>query len=111
MTILKQSSEGVTHENMKGGSDKATFYYDPIPDDDGAITMSSCIELEPGASIGFHEHSDDEEVYAIISGKGLFTDGTTEMEVNPGDILLTRRGMPHSLKTLEILTWCFCYHS
>lgn len=98
MTILKQSSEGVTRENMKGGSGKATFYYVPIPDDDGAITMASRIELEPGASIGFHEHSDDEEVYAIVSGKGVFTDGTTETEVNPGDILLTRKGMSHSLK-------------
>ena len=86
MTILKQSSEGVTRENMKGGSGKATFYYVPIPDDDGAITMASRIELEPSASIGFHEHSDDEEVYAIVSGKGVFTDGTTETEVNPGDI-------------------------
>ena len=86
MTILKQSSEGVTRENMKGGSGKATFYYVPIPDDDGAITMASRIELEPGASIGFHEHSRRRSIRHSI-GKGVFTDGTTETEVNPGDIL------------------------
>jgi len=98
MAILKQSNERVVRENMRGGIGKVAFYYIPIPDDKGAITMASRIELEPGASIGFHEHTDDEEVYAIISGKGLFSDGRTEIEVNPGDILLTRKGMSHSLK-------------
>ncbi|SDY12421.1 Cupin domain-containing protein [Acetomicrobium thermoterrenum DSM 13490] len=98
MAILKQSNEVVVRENMKGGSGKASFYYVPIPDDEGAVKMASRIELEPGASIGFHQHIDDEEVYAILSGRGIFTDGTTEVEANPGDVFLTRKGESHSIK-------------
>jgi len=100
MTILKQSSEQVIRENMRGGKGKIAFYYVPIHDDKGAIKMASRIELDPGASIGLHEHTDDEEVYAIMSGKGLLTDGSTEIEVNPGDILLTRKGMTHRITNI-----------
>ena len=37
------------------------------------LAMASRIELEPGASIGLHKHETDEEVYAIVSGNGVYT--------------------------------------
>ena len=57
--------------------------------------------LPKGASIGLHKHSNNEDVYIIISGKGLFTDSNgTEIEVGPGDITIARPGQSHALKNI-----------
>jgi mannose-6-phosphate isomerase-like protein (cupin superfamily) len=54
--------------------------------------------LPVGASIGFHRHQDDEEIYIIREGRGLYVknDGTS-VPVAPGDVTLTRSGEGHSL--------------
>lgn len=53
--------------------------------------------LDPGASIGEHRHDTDEEIYAILSGRGVMkTDGESQ-PVGPGDVCLTRRGHSHDL--------------
>ena len=45
------------------------------------------LTLPPGASIGLHKHDNNEDVYIIISGKGIFTDSNgKETEVKAGDI-------------------------
>ena len=67
--MLKNKDEGVKAEKL-GGSGKGCAMRFPveIPDNDGAFTMTTRIELEPGASIGYHLHGDNEEVYFIMSG-------------------------------------------
>lgn len=53
--------------------------------------------IEPGASIGEHMHTVDEEIYFIVEGSGrMVIDGQT-WEVGPGDMCLTRRGHRHAL--------------
>lgn len=53
--------------------------------------------LEPGASIGEHTHSNDEEIYVILSGSGTMkVDGKVET-VGTGDVCLTRHGHSHDL--------------
>jgi uncharacterized cupin superfamily protein len=53
--------------------------------------------VEPGASIGEHEHKRDEEVYIILDGRGMMRVDGVEHEVGPGDVCLTRSGHTHSL--------------
>ena len=53
--------------------------------------------LKPGSGIGLHEQHED-EIYYVLSGKGVMTlDGKT-VEVTPGTAVLTRTGSSHSLK-------------
>ena len=53
--------------------------------------------LKPGSGIGHHVQNED-EIYYVLSGRGLITlDGKTE-EVGPGTAILTRTGSSHSLK-------------
>jgi mannose-6-phosphate isomerase-like protein (cupin superfamily) len=53
--------------------------------------------LKPGSGIGLHEQHED-EIYYVLSGKGVMTlDGRT-VEVTPGTAVLTRTGSTHSLK-------------
>jgi mannose-6-phosphate isomerase-like protein (cupin superfamily) len=56
------------------------------------------LTIPPGASIGLHEHTDNEDAYIIISGTGEFagTDGTP-LPVGEGDITIARPGQKHSL--------------
>ncbi len=54
--------------------------------------------LPVGASIGFHIHEKDEEIYIITRGRGLYTDNDkTTHSVVPGDLTLTRQGEGHGL--------------
>lgn len=53
--------------------------------------------LKPGSGIGLHEQKED-EIYYVLSGRGVMTlDGKT-VEVSPGTAVLTRTGSSHSLK-------------
>jgi mannose-6-phosphate isomerase-like protein (cupin superfamily) len=53
--------------------------------------------LKPGSGIGLHEQGED-EIYYVLSGKGVMTlDGKT-VEIAPGTAVLTRTGSTHSLK-------------
>ncbi len=53
--------------------------------------------LKPGSGIGYHEQKED-EIYYVLSGRGVMTvDGKT-FEVTPGTAVLTRPGSSHGLK-------------
>lgn len=54
--------------------------------------------LEPGATIGEHKHEDDEEIYVILSGRGVMRIDGVDREVGQGDICLTRAGHSHDLR-------------
>ncbi|TXK83806.1 cupin domain-containing protein [Paenibacillus sp. N3.4] len=56
------------------------------------------IEIPPGASIGYHKHKDDEEMYILLAGRGLMTvDGETK-EVKAGDTILNKPFGSHGLQ-------------
>ncbi len=65
--------------------------------------------LAPGASIGFHIHENDEEIYMILKGRGLFTDNDKKTHpVGPGDLSITRKGEGHALANTgdDVLSFC-----
>lgn len=60
------------------------------------------IVLEPHASIGYHLHKEDSEIYHIISGYGQFQDADGEMkDVGPGDCCIITKGQSHGLVNLQ----------
>jgi uncharacterized cupin superfamily protein len=54
-------------------------------------------EIPPGASIGLHRHTGDEEVYVILEGEGLYSDDGREVKVRRGDVCIVRDGQSHAL--------------
>ncbi len=58
------------------------------------------LSLHAYASIGNHKHTGDEEIYFIISGRGIMVVDGEEREVGPGDIVLTQSGSSHALRNL-----------
>ncbi len=54
--------------------------------------------LKPGAAIGYHEQKED-EIYYVLSGRGVMTIDGKAFDVTPGSAVLTRPGSSHGLKT------------
>ena len=55
--------------------------------------------LPPGTSIGFHKHENNEEVYFIISGEGIYIDTEgTRHAVKTGDAAFCYKGESHALE-------------
>ena len=64
-----------------------------------AIKEIGWLTLPVGASIGLHRHDSNEDVYIIVSGKGVFTDGNgKETAVGARDVTVARPGQSHALK-------------
>ncbi|KRG46852.1 rhamnogalacturonan acetylesterase [Stenotrophomonas panacihumi] len=53
--------------------------------------------LQAGAGIGLHQHHKD-EIYYVISGRGLYALDGKQYDVGPGDALLTRAGSTHAIQ-------------
>jgi len=54
--------------------------------------------IPKNASIGTHKHEGEEELYFIVSGKGMMTVDTEEREVRAGDLVVTKSGSYHGLR-------------
>jgi len=53
--------------------------------------------LKPGSGIGYHLQKED-EIYYVLSGRGMMTVDDKTFEVGPGAAVLTRPGSSHGLK-------------
>jgi mannose-6-phosphate isomerase-like protein (cupin superfamily) len=53
--------------------------------------------LKPGSGIGYHEQNED-EIYYVLSGRGVMTLDGKDVAVGPGTAILTRPGSSHGLK-------------
>ena len=57
--------------------------------------------LPAGVSVGKHAHLRNEEVYYLLSGRGILTYDEQTYEMNAGDISLCTRGHSHAYVALE----------
>ena len=53
--------------------------------------------FKPGSGIGYHLQNED-EIYYVLSGRGMMTVDGKEFPVVAGDAVLTRPGSSHALK-------------
>lgn len=66
----------------------------------GKVRMFAKVTLNPGCSIGLHQHNDEEEAYYILKGKGRVVDSGTESLVQAGDVVLTGNGASHAIENV-----------
>lgn len=111
--MIRQAEEMVREirSNMRGGTgDVQIIHLFRAGEYKGKARLYARIILEPGCSIGMHEHVGEEEIYAVIRGQAILTDSTLENEqvMGPGDASLTLSGQKHAIRndgtnTLEIM--------
>ena len=80
-------------EGPRGGEGIVEFTYiletEEMAD---SCTMFARLYLHPGASVGEHSHTEDAEVYYILTG--------TIKTVGPGDVIYTGDGAYHSIRNV-----------
>ena len=62
--------------------------------------MYAEVTLEPGCSLGVHEHRGECETYYILQGLGEYEDDGVKRQVKPGDVTVTPSGHSHGLANI-----------
>ncbi len=100
--MLRKNSE-FTKEivaNMAGG-DGNVILRNAFSAEELTSKVCACctVTLEKGCGVGLHQHTEDDEIYFIISGSGLYDDGDGNWtRVTPGDATKTGDGGWHAIK-------------
>ena len=97
MLYQKEIHPTERREHMRGGIGTAslTALAPEIPKNLRLYTM---IRLEPGASIGYHVHENETELFHFIAGSGAADDNGAKIAVSAGDTLSTPNGHGHSVE-------------
>lgn len=85
-------------ENMCGG--KGHVIIKRLLDEkqlNGKCGLYAEVTIEPGCTLGYHEHHGESETYYILSGEGAYNDNGTVCAVKPGDVTFTPDGCGHGL--------------
>lgn len=102
--MVKYASETLKEikEQMRGGKGSVTLRQIFSKDEmHGRARLCAAITINPGCSIGLHEHKDEEEIFYIVSGTGVVDDNGEEKTVAAGDAILTGGGAVHAVENRE----------
>jgi mannose-6-phosphate isomerase-like protein (cupin superfamily) len=94
-------------EKMRGGEGSVSFVYLVDCEHEKNIRMLAELTLQPGSSIGQHNHENETEYYIILSGSGVVDDNGTEKQIKAGDSIITGNGASHSIKNTGIVPLVF----
>ena len=104
MAAIDRVRERVEMPNMHEGKGK-TLAHIFFPEELGSSLWFFDLEVESGAYVGHHRHSDNVEIIYILSGKAEnYQDGKRQI-LEAGDAILTKTGESHAVKNIgdEIL--------
>ena len=107
--MIKRREE-LTEQEQKYSDGKkvlSQFFLNGFKGESEKLKQFSLVEIEPGEQVGYHVHNGDSDSYYIISGKGLYNDNGTEIEVDAGTITFTPSGEGHALKNIGEDKLCF----
>ena len=101
---------------MRGGDGSVSIehIWKPGVEMGSPARMFSRLILQPGCSIGWHVHENEEEIFYILAGQARIDDNGVEVIASAGDSVITRSGEGHSVAcegtdTLEILACIIRY--
>lgn len=74
---------------------------------DPKVRLYSLIQVKPGEEVDFHMHVGESETFFFLSGKGIYNDNGTKVDIVPGMVSFTPSGQGHSVKNTgdEMLTF------
>ncbi|WP_303748162.1 GDSL-type esterase/lipase family protein [Stenotrophomonas pigmentata] len=94
--VVREQDIGRQQPGPHGGAGPTTAYSFFADVNDLPFVMRKRV-LHKGAGIGLHPQHKD-EIYYIVSGRGLYVLDGKQYEVGPGHALLTRSGSSHALQ-------------
>lgn len=99
MVIKQDAMRTEQKEKMRGGSGTVEIRH-MMPDEsfDGHGRMYAIITLNPGCSIGWHEHIGESESYVMLSGTAKLNDNGKEVILETGDCAVCADGEGHAVE-------------
>ena len=96
MVTRKSDQPSETRQAMRGGEGEVclTSVSVNVPP---KLRLFSKIELPVGASIGYHVHEGETELFYFVSGEAELNDNGEVVRVNAGDSMATFSGQGHSV--------------
>ena len=85
-------------EQMAGGKGHVIIDHLLTPEQlNGKCGLYALVTIEPGCTLGMHEHIGETETYYLISGEGLYYDNDTSYPVKAGADTFCEDGDKHGL--------------
>ena len=100
MVIHRNEMKVEEKERMRDGEGNTHFTYLWDGSTQKNARMFAEITLNPGCSIGYHQHDSETEYYFILSGEGTVNDDGKEVQVKQGDSIITGNGAFHGIKNM-----------
>ena len=96
ITRSEQQTHGI-REFMRGGKKQVetTELSGALPE---RVRLFSTLRLVPGASIGYHVHENETEMFYFLEGCGRVQDDDKAYDVQAGDSMATFNGHGHSVE-------------
>ena len=115
--MIRTSEQMVSEikESLRGGKGSVTITNLLVPGEfKGKARLIARITIEPGCSIGYHIHENEEEIYYILSGVAEYDDNGTVCRLAAGDVSVTLGGEFHGIanpgsEKLELLATILLY--
>jgi mannose-6-phosphate isomerase-like protein (cupin superfamily) len=98
MIIQRKNMKVEVKERLRDGEGKVTMTHLVPGEARRHCKLFAELSLEPGASIGYHDHCENVEYFVILSGMGRANDDGTERPVKRGDVVITGNGSFHSIR-------------
>lgn len=98
MIIRSDEMKSAVRAQMRGGSGAVTVTTLMEEGTMAHTRLFATLTLEPGCSIGEHDHVNETEYYWIISGVGIVTEADGEKMVKAGDLVVTGGGASHAIR-------------
>ena len=98
MVTRKENIRPIIKEQMRGGDERAV--QTPVIDEAqfcGHGRLFAKMTLEPGCSIGWHEHHGESETFYILAGAARYCDNGEWVTLRAGDCAYTPSGEGHSI--------------
>ncbi len=96
ITRSEEQSHSI-REFMRGGAKyvEQTLLSSKLPE---RVRIFNLLTLIPGASIGYHVHEEETELFYIIEGNGRVRDDDDYFDVSAGDCMATFSGHGHAVE-------------
>jgi len=105
--LLKKRAEDVPSSEVTMADSKGTRIQWLISSEDGAPHFAMRrFTIEPGGSIGLHNHAEEHELY-VLSGRARIFSEVEEVTAQEGDVLYVAPDEPHGYENLENVPFVF----
>lgn len=116
--MIKRANSMVSEfcEREQGGKGTVEIMHIYKPEElSGNSKLCAVIKINPGCSIGYHQHVGEEEVFFVIHGEALIVDDGVNEVIGAGDSHLIKSGSYHSIENigtglLEVVALIHPYH-